>query len=125
MLGLRDRNQTAVERWDGSISDNLLAAGSRGLGEAMSRLFADEGAQVVFCDVLDELAQAVASSITQTGASACTGTLMSVRSQGGQRWFQRLKRYAARSTSWSTTVPPSVAARSSITQWRPGTGLLP
>ncbi len=48
----------------------VVTGGSRGLGEAMSRLFAQEGAQVVLCDVLDELGEAVASSITQTGGRA-------------------------------------------------------
>ncbi len=48
----------------------VVTGGSRGLGEAMSRLFAQEGAQVVLCDVRDELGEAAASSITRDGGLA-------------------------------------------------------
>jgi NAD(P)-dependent dehydrogenase (short-subunit alcohol dehydrogenase family) len=48
----------------------VVTGGSRGLGEAMSRLFGEEGAQLVLCDVRDALGEAVASSITNAGAHA-------------------------------------------------------
>ncbi len=48
----------------------IVTGGSRGLGEAISRLFTQEGAQVVLCDVRDELGKAVAASIVEAGGRA-------------------------------------------------------
>jgi NAD(P)-dependent dehydrogenase (short-subunit alcohol dehydrogenase family) len=48
----------------------IVTGGSRGLGEAMGRLFAQEGARVVLCDIRDQLGEAVAASIAAAGGLA-------------------------------------------------------
>ena len=41
----------------------LISGGARGQGEAEDRLFVQEGAKVVFGDILDDLGEAVAKDI--------------------------------------------------------------
>lgn len=48
----------------------IVTGGSRGLGEAISRLLAREGATVVIVDVLDDLGEAVARDISTGGHKA-------------------------------------------------------
>lgn len=48
----------------------IVTGGSRGLGEAISRLIAEEDAQVVIGDVRDEPGEAVAASIVEAGGKA-------------------------------------------------------
>jgi 3alpha(or 20beta)-hydroxysteroid dehydrogenase len=48
-------------RLEGKLA--IVTGASRGQGEEMCRVFADEGAQVVICDVLDTEGELVASSI--------------------------------------------------------------
>ena len=52
-------------RLDGKVA--LISGSARGMGQAEARLFAEEGAKVVVCDVRDDEGRAVAESI---GASA-------------------------------------------------------
>ena len=48
----------------------IVTGGGAGLGEATSRLFAEEGALVVVADVDQESAERVASEITARGGRA-------------------------------------------------------
>lgn len=54
-------------RVDGKVA--LITGGARGLGEATGRVMADEGATVVLSDVLDDVGNALAASITDAGGS--------------------------------------------------------
>jgi len=55
-------------RVEGKIA--LITGGSRGLGEATSRLMAKEGATVILTDLLDEEGKALAASINAEGGTA-------------------------------------------------------
>ncbi|MTD13919.1 glucose 1-dehydrogenase [Nakamurella sp. YIM 132087] len=55
-------------RVEGKVA--LITGGARGLGEAMSRLFAKEGATVVLTDVLDSDGETVAAEIVAAGGRA-------------------------------------------------------
>ena len=55
-------------RLDGKVA--LISGGARGMGSTEARLFAIEGAAVVFGDVLDELGQQVEAEINETGGRA-------------------------------------------------------
>ena len=48
----------------------LISGGARGMGAAEARMFAREGAAVVFGDVLDDLGQQVEAEINETGGRA-------------------------------------------------------
>ena len=55
-------------RLEGKVA--LISGGARGMGAAEARLFAREGAAVVFGDVLDDLGQQVEAEINETGGRA-------------------------------------------------------
>ncbi len=55
-------------RLEGKVA--IVSGGASGIGEATSRLFADEGAHVVIADVNDELGTALESDITNGGGEA-------------------------------------------------------
>ena len=55
-------------RLDGKVA--LISGGARGMGAAEARLFAREGAAVVFGDLLDDLGQQVEAEINETGGKA-------------------------------------------------------
>lgn len=55
-------------RVDGKIA--LITGGARGLGEATGRLMAREGATVLLTDILDDVGNTLAESITQDGGTA-------------------------------------------------------
>jgi NAD(P)-dependent dehydrogenase (short-subunit alcohol dehydrogenase family) len=57
-----------MARLDGKVA--LISGGSRGMGEAEARLFALEGARVVFGDILDEEGRKVEAKINETGGDA-------------------------------------------------------
>ena len=57
-----------MARLDGKVA--LISGGSRGLGEAEAKLFAQEGARVVLGDILDEEGAKVEAEINETGGSA-------------------------------------------------------
>jgi NAD(P)-dependent dehydrogenase (short-subunit alcohol dehydrogenase family) len=57
-----------VNRLNGKVA--LISGGARGQGAAEARLFAREGAKVVFGDVLDEEGKAVEAAIRQDGGEA-------------------------------------------------------
>ena len=48
----------------------IVTGGGAGLGEATSRLFAEEGARVVIADIDSANAERVAGEITRTGGDA-------------------------------------------------------
>jgi len=53
---------------DGRIA--VVTGGSRGIGAAVGRTFAREGAAVVICDLLDERGEGIADEINRAGGSA-------------------------------------------------------
>ncbi len=48
----------------------LISGGARGMGAAEARLFADEGAKVIFVDILDQEGLKVQAEIQETGGEA-------------------------------------------------------
>ena len=48
----------------------LISGGARGMGAAEARLFADEGAKVIFVDILDQEGLKVEAEIQETGGDA-------------------------------------------------------
>ena len=57
-----------MARLDGKVA--LISGGSRGMGEAEARLFAREGARVVFGDILDEEGKIMEADINKAGGVA-------------------------------------------------------
>ena len=57
-----------MPRFDGKIA--MVTGAARGMGEVEARLFAEEGATVVLCDVLDADGQRVADDIVAHGGAA-------------------------------------------------------
>jgi cyclopentanol dehydrogenase len=57
-----------VGRLDGKVA--LISGGARGQGACEAKLFCDEGANVVFGDILDEQGRALESEIRASGANA-------------------------------------------------------
>ena len=55
-------------RLEGKVA--LISGGARGQGEAEARLFANEGARVVFGDILDTEGEKVEADINETGGEA-------------------------------------------------------
>ena len=55
-------------RLEGKVA--LISGGARGQGEAEARLFANEGARVVFADILDTEGKKVEAEINETGGEA-------------------------------------------------------
>ena len=53
---------------DGKVA--LISGGARGQGAAEARLFAQEGAKVVLCDILDEQGQQMEAEINELGGDA-------------------------------------------------------
>jgi NAD(P)-dependent dehydrogenase (short-subunit alcohol dehydrogenase family) len=45
----------------------IVTGGSRGIGAAMSRLFAEEGARVVIADIRDDLGEGLVASMQNAG----------------------------------------------------------
>ena len=48
----------------------LISGGARGMGAAEARLFADEGAKVIFVDILDQEGLKVQAEIQEAGGEA-------------------------------------------------------
>ena len=57
-----------MPRLEGKIA--LVTGAARGMGEVEARLFAEEGATVVLCDVSDDAGQRVADDIVSSGGAA-------------------------------------------------------
>ena len=57
-----------MPRLEGKIA--IVTGAARGMGEVEARLFAEEGATVVVCDVTDDTGQRVADDIVSTGGRA-------------------------------------------------------
>ena len=57
-----------MKRLDEKIA--LVTGAAKGIGCAIAKIFADEGAQVVLCDVLDGLGNEVAEKINHGGGQA-------------------------------------------------------
>ena len=57
-----------MKRLDEKIA--LVTGAAKGIGCAIAKIFADEGAQVVLCDVLDGLGNEVAGKINHGGGQA-------------------------------------------------------
>ena len=57
-----------MERLDGKVA--LISGGARGMGATEARLFSQEGAKVVFGDVLDEEGKKVEAEIRESGGEA-------------------------------------------------------
>lgn len=55
-------------RLDGKVA--IITGGARGQGAAEARLFAQEGARVVFCDILDDEGKSVEVEIREAGGEA-------------------------------------------------------
>jgi NAD(P)-dependent dehydrogenase (short-subunit alcohol dehydrogenase family) len=55
-------------RLDGKVA--IISGGARGQGEVEAKLFAEEGAKVVFGDILDEQGKQVEAAIRQAGGEA-------------------------------------------------------
>jgi 3alpha(or 20beta)-hydroxysteroid dehydrogenase len=85
---------TAGQRWKLPVTGQRLAGkvalitgSARGIGEAIARLFAAEGASVMVSDILDQLGEQVAAEIT---------------AEGGRAIYQRLD--VTREADWKTAV---------------------
>ena len=55
-------------RLEGKVA--LISGGARGQGAVEARLFASEGAKVVFGDILDEQGRMVEAELNESGADA-------------------------------------------------------
>ena len=89
----------------------LISGGARGMGEAEVRLFVQEGAKVVFGDILDDLGEAVAKDV---GDDAVYLHLDVRREEDWNRAVAEAVLGSARLTCWSTT-PGSSSLGSSPT----------
>lgn len=99
---------------DGKIA--FVSGASRGIGEAIAKLLAQQGAHVIVSSRKIDGCQAVADAITAEGGKATAiachiGEMEQIRTSS-----HRSASSSAASTSWSTTPPP---ARSSATYWKP------
>ncbi len=57
-----------MSRFEGKVA--IVTGGGRGLGEAIARVLARDGAQVVIADINGDEAQAVAASLTKAGSAS-------------------------------------------------------
>ena len=91
-------------RLDGKVA--LISGGARGQGAAEARLFANEGAKVIFGDILDELGQQVEAEIRELGGEA-TYLRLDVTSQA--QWNEAVADAVSRYASWIywSTTPVS------------------
>ena len=86
----------------------IVTGGAQGIGDAICRRFADEGARVVVADLLVAKAEALAKSIGDK-ALAIRLDVRTVRRS--TPWWPRSWRRPAASTSWSAMPPFSTWRR--------------
>jgi NAD(P)-dependent dehydrogenase (short-subunit alcohol dehydrogenase family) len=73
--GRATKPTTVANKWGadmGRLDERvvIVTGGSRGLGEAISRLFAREGARVIITDILDDAGEEVAKDLSAGGLTA-------------------------------------------------------
>ena len=101
---------------DGKVA--LITGAGGGIGSAMARLFAREGAEVVLADVAADAAEAVARGIG--GRARAVGLR---RRRRGRRCEAAVAASRPRSTCWSTTRASSMGrALVDFGRSRTGTG---
>ena len=86
-------------RLDGKVA--IITGGARGQGAAEAKLFAQEGARVVFGDVLDEEGRGVEAEIHEAGGEATYMRLDVTSAQDWQRAIEMQRRASTAGwTSW-------------------------
>ena len=85
-------------RLDGKVA--LISGGAKGQGAAEARLLSQEGAKVVFGDILDEEGQKVEAEIAEAGGDALYVTWTSPPSPTGRPLSRRPSTSTASWTCW-------------------------
>ena len=106
---------------DGKVA--IISGGARGQGAAEVRLFTQEGAKVVFGDVLDEEGLKVESEVQEQEATPPTSTwTLRTRRTGGLRSEPQRKGLAGWTSSSTTPVSSLPERLSRIRPARSGIG---
>ena len=105
-------SKTTLFDLDGKIA--FVSGASRGIGEAIAKLLAQQGAHVIVSSRKIEGCQAVADAIVAAGGKATPVACHMASWSRFRRYSRRSASSSAASTSWSTTPPPT---RSSAMCW--------
>ena len=95
-------------RLEGKVA--LISGGGRGQGAVEARLFAREGAKVVFGDVLDDAGKQVEAEIHEAGAEATYVHLDVTREDDWTTWSWR-RSATTRNCGGSGLEPPASSSR--------------
>lgn len=99
---------------DGKIA--FVSGASRGIGEAIAHLLAQQGAHVIVSSRKLDGCQQVAEAIIAAGGKATAVACHIGEMEQIQQVFAGIREQFGRLTSWSTTPPPT---HSSATCWTP------
>ena len=85
----------------------IVTGAAQGIGAAVARAYAREGAQVGVIDVAADRAEAVAAELRAEGATAMASPATSRSAARSTQWSRPCTSASAASTSWSTTPASS------------------